>query len=159
MISESKFKAVKIYAKETYKKMSKNKLTNRQSTTLVHWLSRALIEATDFVDLSTLALSSVNTAVNIIVARPGEKTEIVGEIAPGNKRYVVDPDQVCDECLAELLYIKSLIDQALCYKEGDSALFEFEEKLINPTPRGPLNKKNPIIVKYYVRCMSQYDVL
>jgi hypothetical protein len=60
--------------------------------------------------------------------------------------------------LAELLYIKSRIDQTLEYKEGDSALFDFEEKIIN-TPRGIENKKNPLIVKYYVRTMSQYDVL
>jgi len=77
-------------------------------------------------------MSAVNTAVNILAARPGQDTEIVGDIAPDNKRYVVEPDQNADECLAELLYTKSLIDQALYIKEGDSALFEFEEKIINP---------------------------
>ena len=70
MISESKFKHVKQYAKDTYNAMTKGKLSNRQSTTLIHWLTRALIDSTDCVELAKTAWKEVNTAVNIIVARP-----------------------------------------------------------------------------------------
>lgn len=99
---------------------------------MIHWVTRALIESTDMVQLSAFSLKEVNTQINRIVCRPEnfnpdsliidfdghfgkvstEKMEVVDIDEKATRRLKEDAVTI-DECLAELLYMKCLIDQAM----------------------------------------------
>jgi hypothetical protein len=70
-----------------------------------HWLIRALVESTDVVTLSATGAAALNATIE------GVKT---------------DSSAHKDECLAELLYLKSLVDHTLQHQQSDRSLKQFE---------------------------------
>ena len=65
----------------------------------------------------------------------------------------VDTSSDKDECMAELLYLKSMIDHTLLHRQADRALKQFQKDIWSNVD----HQKNPIIVKYYIRILSMFD--
>jgi hypothetical protein len=87
--------------------------------------------------------------INRIIGRPLDSSDKIGELTDKDKAKDENEETMTDECLAELLYLKCMIDMTMQHKDSDRALSQFEDCLMAK----PGNEANFTIVKYYVRTM------
>ena len=72
-------------------------------------------------------MHEINTVINKIIGRPLNAADKIGELPEKDKLAAEQEEQMTDECLAELLYLKCLIDMNMQHKDSDRALFQLEE--------------------------------
>jgi hypothetical protein len=77
--------------------------------------------------MASMCLQEINTVINRIIGRPLDASAKIGELTDKDKAKDENEEQMTDECLAELLYLKCMIDMTMQHKDSDRALSQFED--------------------------------
>jgi len=115
LLKDSKLKEAIGFVTAKFEAASFEKLQLRESVTLVHWWVKAYSSGSDLRSLSSKCLTRVNTMINTVQTSP-LTTFKNADNTTGLTQLEVD------QCLAELLYLKRVIETQIMLVDEEKSL-------------------------------------